>query len=121
MAHKLYDVVVKTGSYTNANGEEKNRYENIGVVMQGDNGPYMMLKRTFNPAGVPDMSGRNADTVLVSLFEPQQQGNVSAAQHRAQHPAPAQPQQQVQQPQGFGQPTGQPAPPPPEFGDDIGF
>lgn len=105
MAQKLYDVVVKTGSYTNANGEEKNRYENIGVVMQGDNGPYMMLKRTFNPAGVPDLSGRNSDTVMVSLFEPQQQGNVSAAQQSQQAPQQGYQQQPAQQ--GYQQPAPQ--------------
>lgn len=65
---KKYDVAVKTGEYTDRNGEKKNRYENVGAVMQGDNGPYIMLKRTFNPAGVPGQDNR--DTVLLSLFEP---------------------------------------------------
>jgi len=69
MAKKLYDVSVKTGSYTNNQGETKNRYENIGVMMEGDNGPYLMLKRTFNPAGVPGNADR--DNIIVSLFKPQ--------------------------------------------------
>lgn len=69
MAKKLYDVSVKTGSYTNNQGETKNRYENIGVMMEGDNGPYLMLKRTFNPAGVPGNAER--DNIIVSLFKPQ--------------------------------------------------
>jgi len=68
MASKLYDVAVKTGSYTDKTGATKNRYENIGVMMDGDNGPYLMLKRTFNPAGVPNNAER--DNILCSLFKP---------------------------------------------------
>jgi len=56
-----------TGSYTH-NGKEKKRYENVGHVMQGDDGGKMIcLKRTFNPAGLPP-DGR--DTVVLSMFEP---------------------------------------------------
>jgi len=65
---KLYDVAVKTGSYTDKSGAIKGRYENIGVMMEGDNGPYLMLKRTFNPAGVPGNSDR--DNIICSLFKP---------------------------------------------------
>ena len=36
--------------------------------MRNDNGQFLMLKRTFNPAGVPG----DRDTVLVSMFEPKQ-------------------------------------------------
>tara|TARA_R110002020_G_scaffold54301_1_gene151544 strand:+ start:688 stop:1044 length:357 start_codon:yes stop_codon:yes gene_type:complete len=73
MAQKLYDVTVKTGEYTNNQGETKGRYENIGTMMQGDNGPFLILKRTFNPAGVPNPD--NKDSVICSCFEPQQQNN----------------------------------------------
>ena len=98
MATKLYDVCVKTGSYTNNQGEQKNRYENIGTVMQGDDGgQFMLLKTTFNPAGVPNPD--NKDAVLCSMFEPQQQGQ---QQGHAQQPQQA-PQQYAQQPY-----TGQP-------------
>lgn len=38
MANKTHDLTVKTGEYTNAQGETKGRYENIGSLMQGDNG-----------------------------------------------------------------------------------
>jgi len=33
MASKMYDVAVKTGSYTDKTGATKNRYENIGVCL----------------------------------------------------------------------------------------
>lgn len=67
MAQKLYDLAVKTGEYVK-NGETKSRYENIGAVMQNDNGKFIMLKRTFNPAGV----NSDRDNILVSMFEPRQ-------------------------------------------------
>jgi hypothetical protein len=83
---KVYDVVVKTGSYQK-DGEMKNRYENIGVVMDNGDGPFMLLKRTFNPAGVPDLKGDNSDMLLVSMFAPQeqnQQQNQQPQQHQGQ-------------------------------------
>lgn len=70
MATKLYDLAVKTGSYIK-DGEEKGRYENIGTVWEGDNGQYMVLKRSFNPAGVPFKDG--SDSIFISMFEPRQE------------------------------------------------
>lgn len=91
---KLYDAVVKTGSYTNSQGEEKARYENVGSVMQGDNGQFLILKRTFNPAGVPNPD--NKDSIIVSMFEPKDQQNNQQQQQQA-------PQQQQQQNNGYPQ------------------
>ena len=88
MTHKSHDLVVKTGEYQK-DGETKSRYENIGSMMMGDNGPFIILKRTFNPAGVPNPECK--DSVIVSCFEPQQQ------QGQQQAAAPQQPQQQPQQ------------------------
>ena len=111
MAIKLYDVCVKTGSYTNSQGEQKNRYENIGTVMQGDDGgQFMLLKTTFNPAGVPNPENR--DTVMCSMFAPQTQQMQGQLQQPPAQPqyqqAPAQPMQQpnvyAQQQAGFQQP-----------------
>ena len=72
MTHKLQDIAVKTGEYTNAQGDVKGRYENIGSLMQGNEGQFLILKRTFNIAGVPNPD--NKDSVIASLFEPRQQG-----------------------------------------------
>jgi len=65
---KLYDLTVKTGSYTNQQGEEKNRYQNIGAVMESNNGKFILLYKWFNPAGVPDERG--GDSIIVSMFDP---------------------------------------------------
>ena len=71
---KLYDLAVKTGEYTNAQGETKGRWLNVGRVMQDDNGgKFILLNRTFNPAGVEVQPGR--DSVVLSLFEPKDQNS----------------------------------------------
>ena len=74
---KKYDIVAKIGEY-HSNGETKNRYLNVGAVMSGEHGPYMLLNKTFNPAGVP--GDLNKDSILLSLFEPRD---------RQDNPAPA--------------------------------
>lgn len=68
---KIYDLLVKTGSYESS-GETKGRYQNIGVVLEKDDGGrFILMDRAFNPAGVPhDVSKGN--TIMVSMFEPKQ-------------------------------------------------
>jgi len=83
---KKYDLVVKVGEFTNSQGETKARYENIGVVMESDKGLYMMLKRTFNPAGVPVDAGR--DSILVSMFTPKGEQERQAPQTTQNHTQP---------------------------------
>lgn len=61
------DLAVRTGSYQNAQGEQKNRYENVGVVLRSGNDLMILLKPTFNPAGVPRKEGE--ETIVLSLFE----------------------------------------------------
>ena len=69
---KKYDLVVKVGEYTDGQGQTKGRFKNVGVMMEGDNGPYLLLDRTFNPAGVGGNEGR--ESIIVSLYEPRQDG-----------------------------------------------
>lgn len=64
---KTHDLCVVTGSYMKE-GESRNRYENVGQVLVGDDGNEMlMLKRSFNPAGVPFKEG--GDMIIVNRFE----------------------------------------------------
>lgn len=68
---KTYDLAVKVGEYTDNQGNKKNKYENIGAIMEKeDGGKFLMIKRTFNPAGVPDFSGKGGESILISMFEP---------------------------------------------------
>ena len=71
MAIKKYDLAVKTGEYQDRDGNTKGRYENIGAIMENDNGQFMMIKRTFSPAGVPT----DRDNILVSMFDPKPRDN----------------------------------------------
>lgn len=83
---KIKDLRVKTGEYT-VNGETKGRWEDVGALMKGDNGTFLMLKRTFNLAGVPNPEGR--DSVLISMFDPRpQQSSAPAQAAPAPRPAP---------------------------------
>ena len=70
MPKKLYDLAVVTGQYTDKSGKQRNNYENIGAVFESDKDgkPYMMLKATFNPAGIHRKEG--STSILVSLFAP---------------------------------------------------
>ena len=70
-ATKIYDLAVKVSTYTTRSGEEKGRWQNIGSVLQLENGgKVLLIDRTFNPAGVPNPDGR--DSVMVSLFPPKE-------------------------------------------------
>jgi hypothetical protein len=88
---KKYDLVVKVGEYTDGQGQTKGRFKNVGVVMDGQNGPYILLDRTFNPAGVGGNDGR--ESIIVSMYEPKQDG-AQPAQQRSAAPAQRQPASQ---------------------------
>jgi len=96
MTHKTHDLCVKTGSYEDRQtGETKGRWMNIGALMQGDDGPFIMLNACFNPAGLQREEGR--DSILISCFEPQQDG-----QQRGEPEPRQQPRTHGQRPGGPG-------------------
>ena len=64
---KKYDLCVKSGTYTDRNGNEKVNWENVGVMMENGNGPYLLIKPWVNFAGLPREEGRSH--LIVSLFE----------------------------------------------------
>ena len=74
---KKYDVVAVVGEYTDKQGQQKKRYLNVGAVMSNDNGHYLLLNKTFNPAGLAEQ-GR--ESIILSLFEPRQQGQQAPQQ-----------------------------------------
>ena len=56
---KVKDLAVKVA--------DKN-WVNIGCIMEKDDGgKFMIMNRTFNPAGVPNPENR--DTLIVSMFD----------------------------------------------------
>lgn len=68
---KKYDAVIAVGSYTNAQGETKKRYLNIGAVMESEHGPYLLLDAHILSMQVFALANKDRrDSVLVSLFDP---------------------------------------------------
>jgi len=63
---KIYDLVVKVGEYQK-DGQAKAKNKNIGIVMQNDKGMYIIMDRTFNPAGVPNPD--NKESLFISMYE----------------------------------------------------
>jgi len=68
---KKYDIVAVVGTYTNQEGKEKKRYKNVGCIIDKGTGPFILLDRVFNPAGLPNPEFR--DTVALSLFAPSEE------------------------------------------------
>lgn len=60
---KTHNLAVKVGEYQK-DGQTKNRYQTIGAVLEGQHGPYILLEKTFNPAGIQD----GKTSVMVSMF-----------------------------------------------------
>jgi hypothetical protein len=64
---KIKDLTVKVGTYQK-DGQEKNRYLNIGSMMEDDNGgTFILINRTWAPSGCPNPDNR--ESVLVSMFD----------------------------------------------------
>lgn len=81
---KLYDAVVKTGTYE-SNGETKGRFENVGVVMEGNEGGlFLLLKATFNPAGIKQ---EGKESVLINFYKPKDKGAEPTAHDQAKQDA----------------------------------
>ena len=84
---KVYDAGVKVSEYQTRDGQTRGRWENIGAVFTNEkNEPFMTLKKTFNPAGVPS----NGDSVIVSFFKPQDNNSTQAPANNSSYNGPAQ-------------------------------
>ena len=67
-ARKIHDLAVVVGQYQK-DGQTKNRYQNIGVMMETEQGGrFLLMDRSFNPAGVPYDATRG-NQIMVSLFD----------------------------------------------------
>lgn len=101
-AQKIMDIVAKTGEYQDQTGMTKGRYQNVGSLMQGDDGrQFIIMERWFSPAGLPNPQQRSS--VILSLFEP------SVGQQAQQPPrqqAPQNNQYHQQHGGGYGGPQG---------------
>jgi hypothetical protein len=64
---KLFDLAVKTETYE-IEGEKKNKYLPVGVILEGEYGPFIRMDRTFNPAGL--VNPENRTSIIISMFKP---------------------------------------------------
>lgn len=63
-------IVAKVGSYEK-NGETKNRYQEIGVILENQNGEYVLLDPTVDLAGVmmlQRIAAGKGEKVICSIF-----------------------------------------------------
>ena len=83
-------LVVKTGSYTDREGNQKNNYERLGVLMENSNGMYLLLKPSMSLAGLHMLQNPNGDRdrLMVSVFEDDNQRG-QQRQRQPQGGAPA--------------------------------
>jgi hypothetical protein len=69
-------LVIKTGEYTNKEGETKGEYVKLGVLMEGSNGPYILMEPTVDLGGcltkqniLAHSSGKQVrGNLMVSIF-----------------------------------------------------
>ena len=83
MATKICDICATTGKYTDRDGKEKNRYINVGSVIKGDYGTYIMLNAHFNPAGIPRKE--ESEAIVLSLFKKDKSNSGSMSQDSQPH------------------------------------
>lgn len=79
MAKKTHDLKVKHGTYIK-DGEEKNNYKTIGLVMENnDGGKFLMLDPTVNLSAFDcgkDANGKQRTMLMVSMFEVKEESAV---------------------------------------------
>jgi single-stranded DNA-binding protein len=75
---KIKELAVGVRKYTDQSGQEKTQWENIGAIFKNEEGKsFISIKRTFNPAGVPNPDQK--DSIIVSMFEPKDPNAAPAA------------------------------------------
>ena len=109
MATRIKDLAVKTGEYTDKNGDKKSRHENVGSLWDGDNGQFITLKKTFNPAGLETAPGK--DQIIISVFELR---DSSQQQAQPKRQTPTQDSHNTAKSNGYQAPAG-------DFDDDLPF
>jgi len=103
---KAYDLAVVVGHYTDNAGTEKSRYQNIGVVLEKDDGgKFILLDRSFNPAGIP-FDESKGNTILVSMFPPKdgQQDTPRVGKEEPRRQSPYTPDGKANNPAASAQP-----------------
>ena len=71
MARKIKNLSVKTREYKDRDGNAKANWQNIGVIMENDQGKqFILLEKWVNLSGLPDFSGKeNSSSIMVNVFD----------------------------------------------------
>ena len=102
-------IVAKTGSYQDKQtNETKGEYTKLGVLLNNDNGDYMLMDPCVNLAGVllkqnalaAKTGGQQRDMVMISIFDDDNQKPVNNNQQQNAGGFQQAPQQQQQQQNG---------------------
>lgn len=96
-------IVAKTGEYQK-DGQTKGEYTKLGVILNNDNGEYMLLDPSVSLAGVlikqnalaAKTNGQQRDMLMVSIFEDDNQNQGQNNQQQNQSGFQQQNQQQNQ-------------------------
>jgi len=76
-----YELSVKVSEYTDRDGNVKGKYMNVGRILEKeDGGQFIILDRTFNPAGCPNPD--NKSSVIISMFEPKEKTESKPAERK---------------------------------------
>ena len=69
MARKIKNLSVKTREYKDRDGNPKANWQNIGVIMENDQGKqFILLEKWINYAGLPDFSGKeNSSSLMINI------------------------------------------------------
>ena len=81
MSKTLKEIVVITGSYTNKNGEKKNRYSTIGSIVETSNGPMLKIDT------IPLVKGGWEGWAYMNDPKPRDDGGVPNPHPQAKRPA----------------------------------
>lgn len=74
MSRKTHDLCIAVGKFKNAQGEEKTQYRRIGTLMEGDNGPFILINAEVLNMPLFALANRERrDSVILSLFEIERQ------------------------------------------------
>ncbi len=79
MMKKIGNLVVAVGTEHKPDGTKRTIWENVGTQTQNEKGQtFLMLKRTFNPSGVPLAdNGSNVRDIMVCVFPDKKQEGYS--------------------------------------------
>lgn len=79
----LKDLAVVVDTYQDRDGNEKKRWKSIGKLMRNQNGDFLVMDRTFNPAGLPGQGD-----IFISLFDPKPRQQSGGSQGGGNYDAP---------------------------------